>query len=75
MKDYQYTVVIEPDGDQFHAFVPALPGCHTFGPSIEEAQANILEAIQLHLECMRQDNEEIPVEGQPSFITRLTIAV
>jgi len=41
-----------------------LPGCHTFGASIEEAQANILEAIQLHLEGMRHDNEEIPIEGQ-----------
>ena len=75
MKDYQYTVVIEPDGEQFHAFVPALPGCHTFGASIEETQANILEAIHLHLEAMREDHEDIPVEGQPSFITRLTIAV
>ena len=75
MKDYQYTVVIEPDGKQFHAFVPALPGCHTFGASIEEAQANVLEAIQLHLEGMRHDSEEIPIEGQPTWITRLTIAV
>ncbi len=75
MKDYQYTVVIEPDGDQFQAFVPALPGCHTFGTSIEEARANILDAIQLHLESMRHDNEEIPIEGQPTWITRLTISL
>ncbi len=27
-----FTVVIEPDGEEFHAYVPALPGCHTFGP-------------------------------------------
>ncbi len=26
-----YTVVIEPDEDGYHGFVPSLPGCHTFG--------------------------------------------
>jgi predicted RNase H-like HicB family nuclease len=41
MFTYQFTVVIEPDEEGFHAFVPALPGCHTFGVTIEEAHTNI----------------------------------
>ena len=49
MRVYQYTVVIESDEDAFHAYVPALPGCHTFGATVEEAQASIREAIALHL--------------------------
>jgi predicted RNase H-like HicB family nuclease len=28
MSTYNFTVVIEPDEEGFHAFVPALPGCH-----------------------------------------------
>jgi predicted RNase H-like HicB family nuclease len=75
MSDYQFTVVIEPDDGQFHAYVPALPGCHTFGATVEEARTNIAEAIQLHIECMAADGEAMPVEHEPMFITRLSVAV
>ncbi len=50
MAVYQFTVVIEPDEGGFHAYVPSLPGCHTFGDTVEEARKNILEAIELHTE-------------------------
>jgi predicted RNase H-like HicB family nuclease len=56
----QFTVVIEPDEDAFHAYVPALPGCHSFGVTVEEAQSNVAEAITLHIESMREDGESIP---------------
>jgi predicted RNase H-like HicB family nuclease len=75
MKVYQFTVVIEPDEDAFHAYVPVLPGCHTFGATVEEAQANIKEAIALHIESMLEDDEPLPVEREPVFITRLSIPV
>jgi predicted RNase H-like HicB family nuclease len=75
MKTYQYTVVIEPDEEAFHAFVPSLPGCHTFGTTVEEARANILEAMELHLESMLEDGEPVPVEREPLFITRLSVPV
>ena len=51
----QKLIVIEPDEDAYHAYVPALPGCHTFGQTVKEAQANIKEAIELHIECMKKD--------------------
>ncbi len=75
MPSYQFTVVIEPDEEMFHAYVPALPGCHTFGATIDEARANITEAIELHVESMLQDGEAIPAEREPMFITRLTVPV
>ncbi len=75
MKVYQFTVVIESDEDAFHAYVPVLPGCHTFGATVEEAQANIKEAIALHIESMLEDDEPLPVEREPLFITRLSIPV
>jgi predicted RNase H-like HicB family nuclease len=55
MKTYNFTVVIEPDEEGFHAYVPALPGCHTFGDTIDEVRVNIAEAIDLHVESMLED--------------------
>jgi predicted RNase H-like HicB family nuclease len=70
-----FTVVIEPDGDEFHAFAPALPGCHTFGATLDETRLNIIEAMQLHIECLLEDGETLPVEGEPLIITRLSMPV
>ena len=75
MSEYQFTVVIEPDEKGYHAFVPALPGCHSFGDTVEEAQANILEAIEVHVESVLEDGEPVPVERDPIFITRLSVPV
>ena len=62
MKKDHFTVLIEPDEDAFHAFVPSLPGCHTFGMTVDEARANILEAMELHLEGMLEDGKTIPAD-------------
>lgn len=75
MKLYNFTVVIEPDEKGFHAFVPALPGCHPFGDTSDEARANIAEAMELHIESMSEEGELIPVEREPLFITRLSVPV
>jgi len=63
MAVYQFTVVIEPDEDVFHAYVPTLPGCHTFGATVDEARANIAEAITLHIESIREDGEMDRLQG------------
>ncbi len=46
----KFRIIIEPDGDGFHAKVPVLPGCGTWAKTKEEALANIREAIELYLE-------------------------
>ena len=71
----QFTIIIEPDDDAFHAYVPVLSGCHSFGDTVEEAQRNIAEAISLHVESMQEDGEPIPCEREPLFITRLSVPV
>ncbi len=75
MSNYDFTIVIEPDEESFHAFVPLLPGCHSFGESVEEAKKNIAEAIELHVESMIADGEEIPIEKEPVLITRLSVPI
>jgi len=42
---------------------------------VEEARANIAEAIALHIESMLKDGEAIPVEEEPLFITQLSVPV
>jgi predicted RNase H-like HicB family nuclease len=56
----EYAIVIEDAGENYSAYVPDLPGCVSTGSSIEEATANIREAIALHIESLREHGEEVP---------------
>jgi predicted RNase H-like HicB family nuclease len=56
----RYAVIIEQAEGNYSAYVPDLPGCITTGASIEEIELNIREAIQLHLEGLREDGLPIP---------------
>ena len=62
-KTVSYSVFYEPalEGG-YAATVPALPGCHTQGDSIEEAETNIREAIELCVETLLSHGEDIPQE-------------
>jgi predicted RNase H-like HicB family nuclease len=46
------SVVIEKDENGFYASCPELKGCQSQGDSLEEAMANIREAIELYLETL-----------------------
>jgi len=49
-------VVLEPSEDGgFTAHVPSLPGCISEGDTVEEAMANVQEAISLYLEPVEDD--------------------
>ena len=56
----KYAIVIEQGANNLSAYVPNLPGCITTGQTVEEIERNIREAIELHLEGMREDGEPIP---------------
>ena len=56
----RYAVVIEKGERNFSAYVPDLPGCVSVGDSLEEVKAKIREAIEFHLEGMREDGVPIP---------------
>lgn len=60
MKHYTYRTIIEPDGKFFHGYVPALPGCHTFGKTLVETQKHLREAISVFIESLIDDEEKIP---------------
>lgn len=57
----RYTVIVEKEaGTDWGAWVPDLPGCVAVGDTREDAERLIREAIQLHLQGMREDGEQIP---------------
>ena len=49
------SVVIEQDNDGFYAWCPELKGCQSQGRNVEEALANIREAIELYLETLTEE--------------------
>lgn len=56
----RYAVVIEKAEGNYSAYVPDLPGCIATGATAEEAEAEIREAIEFHLEGLREDGLPIP---------------
>ena len=56
----RYAVVIETAGSNFSAYVPDLPGCVATGATLAETEAAIREAIEFHLDGLREDGLPIP---------------
>lgn len=56
----RYAIVIEKAESNFSAYVPDLPGCVATGGTFEEVESQIREAIEFHLEGMREDGTPIP---------------
>lgn len=66
----QYAVVIEkpPGSSNYSAYVPDLPGCVAAAARLDEVEQLMRQAIELHLEGMREDGLPIP---EPS--TKVTV--
>jgi len=63
MRLLSYRILLrkEPEGG-YTVIVPSLPGCVTYGGTIEEAIKMAKEAIELYMESLREHGEEIPTE-------------
>jgi predicted RNase H-like HicB family nuclease len=59
----RYTAIFEsqPDGG-YHAFCPALPGCHSEGDTLDQTIENIREAATVYLESLQAHGESLPIE-------------
>ncbi len=66
MKEYKYTIILDPDPEEegYTVTVPALPGCVTQGETIEEAIAMAKDAIRLYIETLIADGEPVPQEHE-----------
>ena len=67
-KTLSFPVFYEEDSTGgYVATVPVLPGCHTQGETLEEAEINVREAIELYLESFAAHGEQIPDDLFPKL--------
>ncbi|OGM76902.1 hypothetical protein A2210_00025 [Candidatus Woesebacteria bacterium RIFOXYA1_FULL_40_18] len=72
---YNFPVIVEQDKDGFFvADCPDLPGCHTQGKTLEEATANIRDAIKLNLKILKEEKQEIP-KLKPVSLTSIEVSL
>jgi predicted RNase H-like HicB family nuclease len=69
MKSYVFRVVVEEDTtasgqEAYHAYCPALKGCHTWGRTYDEAFANVREAVELYIDDLREAGEAVPLDPE-----------
>lgn len=69
--NYRIFLRKEPEGG-YTVTVPSLPGCITYGETIEEAVRMAKEAIELYIETLVSHGEDIPIEDS---IFETTVAV
>lgn len=60
---YTYRIILKQDEGGFHASVPALPGCHTWGKTIDEARTMVRDAIDVYLRSLVADGEKVPTDS------------
>jgi predicted RNase H-like HicB family nuclease len=68
----KYLVIFEKTRSGYSCYVPDLPGCVATGKTKENAEKNIAEAIQFHLEGMEAEGLKLPVpktESELMFFT------
>jgi predicted RNase H-like HicB family nuclease len=68
----KYAIVIEKADSNYSAYVPDLPGCVATGVTPGEAEKEIREAIEFHIEGMKEDGEAIP--NPSSFVDYVEVA-
>ena len=73
MKIKSYAVILksEPEGG-YTVIVPSLPGCVTYGKTLEEAKAMAKDAIIGYIESLKKHKEPIPSDDSV-FLTSINI--
>jgi len=74
MKTYHFAAVIEKNEDGYYAFCPELQGCYTSGETYEEARANLVDAIRVHIEDRIATGEEIK-DSENINLTTVAVAI
>ena len=65
MKYNNYKIMLKPEPEGgYTVTVPSLPGCITYGSTLDEAKGMAREAIELYLESLAAHNEPIPNDNE-----------
>ncbi len=68
----RYAVIIEKGPKSYGAYVPDLPGCVAAGDSRDEVMSLIQEAMEFHIEGLKQDG--LPVPAPSSAVEFVEVA-
>jgi predicted RNase H-like HicB family nuclease len=68
----RFTVVIEKGPTSFGAYVPDLPGCVAAAETREEAVRLIHEAIEFHIEALKDDGQPVPEPHSTAELVEVT---
>ncbi|CAG0969546.1 hypothetical protein METP3_01355 [Methanosarcinales archaeon] len=69
---YRFLVVIEKVNKNYSAYSPDLPGCVATGATREEAENNMYEAIEMHIQGLLED--KFPIPESKSFAEYIAVA-
>ncbi len=70
----KYMVVLEKGPESWGAHVPDLPGCVAVGKNREEALKLIREAIDFHIEGLKEQGETVPKPSSESVLVEVHAA-
>ncbi len=70
----RYLVVVEKGSSSYGAHVPDLPGCIAAGETKEEVLSLIREAIEFHIEGLKQEGQPIPTPTSTSELVEVQAA-
>ena len=68
----KYLIVVEKSQTGFSAYSPDVPGCIATGKTEQETESNMREAIEFHLEGMREEGLPIPQPTTKSAYVEVT---
>ncbi len=56
----KYLIVVEKTSAGYSAYSPDVPGCGSTGATREEVERNVREAIEFHIEGLKEEGYEVP---------------
>ena len=56
----RYAVVIEKAGENYSGYVPDLPGCVATGPTVQQVEQELRDAIRFHVAGLKEDGLPVP---------------
>jgi len=70
----RYTVLIYPDEGAYSVTVPALPGCVTWGATLDEAVVSARDAIEGHVAALIETGQDVPEEDSSPIVLTVDLA-
>lgn len=68
---YKFLIIIEKANNNYSAYSPDLPGCIATGSTIDEVEKNMFEAIEMHIQGLKEDG--LPIPASTSLAEYITI--